>query len=124
MPQRLFTLLAGTGLAITGASAAAQVFPEGATTPGAAEVRKHLEGKVFDVGLADGTSWRLEYKSNGYFFVNTSTGFNGSGQWQAEDGRLCGQLRGGDRSCNEVRFSQDRMHLKRNSGEVIQYRAK
>ena len=81
-------------------------------------------GKVFDVSLADGSSWRLEYKSNGYFFVNTSTGFNGSGQWQAEDGRLCGQLRGGDRSCNEVRFSQDRMHLKRNSGEVIQYRAK
>jgi len=122
--QRLFTLLAGTGLAIAGATADAQTFPEGASTPDAAAVRKHIEGKVFDVALADGTSWRLEYKSNGYFFVNTSTGFNGSGQWQAEDGRLCGQLRGGDRSCNDVRFANELMHLKRNSGEVIQYRPK
>ena len=118
--QRLFTLLAGIGMAIAGATAAAQAFPEGVTTPGAAELRKHLEGKVFGVSLADGSSWRLEYKSNGYFFVNTSTGFNGSGQWEAEDGRLCGQLRGADRSCNDVRFLQDLMHLKRNSGEIIQ----
>lgn len=122
--QRLFTLIAGTGLAMAGLNAQAQAFPEGATTPGADEVRKHLEGKVFNVALAEGIAWRLEYKSNGYFFVNTSTGFNGSGQWQAEDGRLCGQLRGADRNCNDVRFVQGLMHLRRLNGEVIQLRPK
>ena len=105
-------------------AAQAQQFAEGASTPNEAAVKKHLDDKVFSVKLADGTSWRLEYKASGYYFVNTSTGFSSSGQWKAEDGRLCGQLKGRDRSCNDVRFHQDQLHLKRDSGEIIQLIAK
>ena len=101
------------------ASAIAQGFPEGATELSATDIKKKVGDRVHDVSLADGVTWRLEYKSNGYFFVNTSRGFNGSGTWSAEDGKLCGHLKGGDPSCNEVRLHQDVLHLKRGSGEII-----
>jgi len=119
--ERLILSLVGVSLAFASLTAHSQQFPEGASTPTAADVKKYLDDKVFKIKLADGNSWRLEYKSNGYFYVNTSTGFNGSGQWQAEDGRLCGQLKGRDRSCNDVRVHQDLLHLKRDSGEIIRY---
>lgn len=122
--KRLIRILISACFALASMNAHSQQFPEGASTPTAPDVKKYLDDKVFSVKLADGNSWRLEYKSNGYFYVNTSTGFNGSGQWQVEDGKLCGQLRGGDRSCNDVRFHQELLHLKRNSGEIIQYISK
>ena len=99
----------------------AQGFPDGASTPNAEELKKRLGGNVFSVKLADGTSWRLEFKSNGYFFVDTSTGFRGDGQWTADEGKLCSQLRGRDRTCNDARIHKDVLHLKRDSGEFIQY---
>ena len=118
--KQLIPIPLWAGLAFAPLAAHSQQFPEGASTPNEADVKKYLDDKVFNVKLADGNSWRLEYKSNGYFFVNTSTGFSSSGQWKAEDGRLCGQLKGRDRSCNDVRFHQDLLHLKRDSGEIIQ----
>lgn len=42
--------------------------------------------------VADGNGWRLQYNDNGYFFVNTTNGFNGSGKWHTEMSRLCGEL--------------------------------
>ncbi len=102
-------------------SAWAQGFPEGATTPSADELKQRLGSNVFSVKLADGTSWRLEFKSTGYFWVDTSSGFKGTGEWTAEDGKLCSQLRGRDRACNDVRIHQNLLTLKRDSGEIIQY---
>jgi hypothetical protein len=81
-------------------------------------------GARASVDLADGSRWRLEYKANGYFFVNTSSGFNGTGDWRAEDERLCSRLRGRETSCNEVRDVAGVLHLKRDSGEVIALRAR
>src|SRR4029453_12396437 len=78
-------------------------FPAAGRPLPAGALKDAVAGKTFNVDLADGTRWRLEYKPNGYFFVNTSSGFNGTGQWRAEEGRLCAQLRGRDTSCNEVR---------------------
>ncbi len=94
-------------------------FPSDSRPLPAAALKDSIAGKVFTVALADGTRWRLEYKANGYFFVNTSTGFNGTGDWRAEDERLCTRLRGNDPSCNEVRGAGGLVYLKRNSGEVI-----
>ena len=102
----------------------AQEFPAGAAELSAAQIRERLQGKVFDVKLADGLSWRLEYNARGHFFVDVSNGFRGKGEWTAEDGRLCGQLAGRNRSCNEMRLHQDRLHLKRDSGEIIQFVAR
>jgi hypothetical protein len=100
--------------------ALAQEFPEGSSVPNGEEIKKYLEDRVHDTKIADGTTWRLEYKSSGYFFVNTSRGFNGDGKWQVEDGKLCGQLKGRDRSCSEVRMHKGVLLLKRDNGEVIQ----
>lgn len=94
-------------------------FPADLPKPSAEAVKQRLSGKTFAVKLANGTSWKLDYKSNGYYFVNTSTGFNGSGTWQTAEGQLCGQPRGEPLTCNEVRDRADGLVLKRQSGEVI-----
>ena len=108
---------------LVGASASAQTvpkeFPADGTTPPAAALKERLAGKVYSVTLADGTHWRLDYRSNGYFFVDTSTGFRGTGDWHTDDGKLCASLRGGNSSCNEVRDIGGVIYLKRDSGEVI-----
>ena len=122
--KRYCLSIVAIGLASCSLAARSQQFPEGSSVPTAAQVQNYLDGKVFSVKLSDGNVWRLDYKSNGFFFVNTSSGFNGSGQWQAEDGKLCAQLKGRDRSCNDVRLHQDLMHLKRDNGEIIQYTVK
>lgn len=97
----------------------AQAFPDGASELSDIELMQRLSDRVFDVKLADGVSWRLEYKSNGYFFIDTSNNFRGDGKWAAENGKLCGQLRGRDRTCSDVRLHQDILHVKRISGEIM-----
>jgi hypothetical protein len=94
-------------------------FPAASKSVSAAVLKEAIAGKTFTVDLADGSHWRLEYKSNGYFFVNTSSGFNGSGDWRADEERLCTRLRGEALSCNEVRDVGGVLYLKRISGEVI-----
>ena len=49
-------------------------FPIDAVATSADDLRGRISGKVFKVKLADGTTWRLEYKANGYAFVDTSRG--------------------------------------------------
>ena len=78
------------------AGASAQAFPAGAVSPAADEIKSRLAGNVFSVALADGNSWRLQYTSHGYFYVDTNQGFRATGEWRAEDGKLCAQLRGRD----------------------------
>ena len=119
MSQQLNCVVAAV-LVVLQTTALAQEFPQDSLEASNVEIRKYLEDRVHDVKLADGTTWRLEYKSNGYFYVNTSRGFNGDGQWQVEDGKLCGQLRGRDRTCNEVRLLKGVLLYKRDSGEIIQ----
>ncbi len=113
------TWLVGTALMMQLATALA--FPAGASTPSAAEIRKYLEGKVLDAKLADGSTWRLEYKANGYFYVNSSMGFNSNGPWNTEDGKLCGRLQGRDHVCNEIRMHEGVMLYKRDNGEVLKF---
>jgi hypothetical protein len=51
---------------------------------------------------------------------DTSTGVRGKGEWRAEDGKLCSQPPGRNWGCNDVRLINDVLHLKRDSGEIIQ----
>jgi len=122
-------LLVCSASALCAGAALAQValpieFPAGSRPMPAAALKDAIAGRTFNVDLADGSHWRLEYKANGYFFVNTSGGFNGTGDWRAEDERLCTRLRGREPSCNEVHDAGGVLHLKRNSGEVIALRAR
>ena len=48
-------------------------FPTDQPKPSADVVKQKVSGKTLDVKLANGTSWRLEQESNGYYLVNTST---------------------------------------------------
>ena len=122
-------LLLCSACALCSAAALAQAtlpieFPADSKPLSAAALKDAIAGRTFNVELADGSRWRLEYKTNGYFFVNTSSGFNGTGDWRAEDARLRTRLRGGDLSCNEVRDAGGVLHLKRDSGEVIALKAR
>ena len=112
----LCLLLAATALA---QGALPIEFPSTSKAMSAPALRDALSGKAVNVDLADDTRWRLEYKANGYFFVNTSTGFSGTGDWRADEERLCTRLRGGEMSCNEVRDAAGTLYLRPNSGEVI-----
>ena len=102
------------------AQSAAEDFPAGATALSAAQIKERLDGKVFGVKLANGMTWRLDYNARGHFFVDVSSGFRSKGEWSAEDGKLCAQLAGRERSCNEMRLHQDLLHLKRDNGEIVQ----
>ena len=57
-------------------------------------------------------------------FVDTSAGFRGDGSWTTEDGKLCSQLRGSDRVCNEMRIHNNLIYALRVTGEVVQYTPK
>jgi hypothetical protein len=94
-------------------------FPPEATTPTAAALQTALAGKVFNVKLADGVTWRLQYQTNGYWFINTSRGFADTGKWSTQDGQLCG---GGKRikdTCNAMRLQGGTLYMQRDSGEVV-----
>ena len=117
-PRVLASLLA------LGAIGAAQAFPDGATTPSASALAQHLNDRVFGTALADGTALRIEFKSSGYLFIDTSRGRNLKGEWRAEDGRLCAKMNGDD-ACNDARFHEGLLFIKRAiNGEVIRYQPK
>ena len=107
-------------LAATAATCAAE-FPEGTSVPTAEEFKQRMSDRKFGVTLANGTTWRIEFKANGYFFVDTSTGFRGAGEWRPENGRVCTKLRGSDESCADGRILDDHLHFKRTDGEIIRY---
>jgi hypothetical protein len=118
--MRIVRFITGAAASAAATLCLAQDFPSGVTVPTTAEIRQRLTGKVFDVKLANGTSWRLEYESNGYFFIDTSTGYKDSGKWRSEDGKLCHEPSKTKASCNDFRVSASSQFLKRNSGEIIQ----
>ena len=99
----------------------AQAFPDDATPASADEISKRFAGKTFRVSLADGGSWRVEYKANGYYFFNASSGFTDSGEWKSEEGKICNKGRRGGSSCNEIRVKEAAIYLKRDSGEIVQF---
>lgn len=109
-----------------GALGGAQAFPEGATSPSATALKAHLDDRVFATALADGTTWRLEFKSGGYLFVDTSRGGSFKGEWKTEDGRICTKMGlGAEVACSEARLHDGMLHVKRAAnGELIRYTPK
>lgn len=95
-------------------------FPADATIPTASDLRARLAGKAFIVKPASGPSWRLDYKENGFVFLNVSTGRADKGQWRVEDGKLCSEWTKVPSGCSETRMHGDSVYLKRSStGEVV-----
>ena len=113
-------LLLVAPLSVLAQSAPPTEFPADAKPVTGDELHKRLSGKVFAVKTADGSTWRLEYKSNGYVFVETSQGFRDTGTWRVEGDQACGNWQKGGRSCSAFRVKDDGLFVRRSSGEVIQ----
>jgi predicted small lipoprotein YifL len=115
-------------LAVFAASAQApsgpQEFPADAKPLSADELKTRTTDKVFRVALANGSSWRLDYRGNGMFFINVSpSGYGDNGKWRVEESRLCTEPQKSKASCNDVRLLGDALYLKRDNGEVIKLEA-
>ena len=115
-----------TGLACLGlfsSLAQAQVqtdFPPETRIPDAAAIRQQLADRSFEVKLADGSSWRIEFKSSGYMFLDTSKGVRDSGTWRSEDGQWCFDMQKFGKGCNTTREKDSQLYFKRiSNGEVV-----
>lgn len=108
--------------AVAATSIQAQTFDDTTAAPTADEIKTILGGNVFTVTIADGTSWRLQFNKNGYYYINTSTGYTDDGEWHTENGKLCVKPKKTAPACNDARVSQGLLVLKRLSGEIVVYR--
>lgn len=95
-------------------------FPEGAIPATAEQLKARLTDRVLAARMTNGDDWRFEYKSNGYFFLNTSRGYADSGKWRAEEGKVCADMQKSGPACSDVRIVNDVLYMKRASnGEVV-----
>ena len=86
-------------------------------------LRQALSDKKYTVSLADGSNWKLDYKANGYFSITTSTGFNGSGTWKLEAGKLCTSGKEIAATCGFVQQRGDSLFMRRSANnEIIEFR--
>ncbi len=112
---RITYLLAGC-LASTAASA--EDFPEGSSPLSPESVSAAIAGKVFSVKTAQGSTWRWQFKTDGYFFIDIGS-FSDTGKWSAKDSSLCSEARQIKYSCNELRTVGQDLLLKRDNGEIV-----
>ena len=81
-----------------------------------------MAGKVYRAKLTDGATWRLEYKKNGYVFLNPGSGLSVSAKWSAREGQLCSEWNRIPSSCLETRSNSEAVYIKRANGEVVALR--
>ena len=106
---------------LTTAQAMTTTFPEGSAELTPEALHAALAGKVFRVNPENGKAWRLQYRDNGYFFLNVDGGYNDSGTWSVKDSSLCSEGRKIAASCNPMRLKDGRLYLKRDNGEVVEF---
>ena len=76
-------------------------------------------GKIYAVKLPNGTSWKWDFRSNVYYYFNTSDGFSDTGKWNIKETKLCTEGRKINASCNEIRKLGDILNYKRDNGDVV-----
>jgi hypothetical protein len=93
-------------------------FPSDAQPVSADALKSRLSDKVFGAKMANGTVWRLEYKANGYLFVNAGP-VSDSGKWRVEEGKVCADMQKSGSACSEFRILGEALLMKRASnGEI------
>lgn len=117
----LCILTAALSTLATAQTSSTGAFPSDAVAASASEIQQRFAGKTFDVKLADGGSWHVEYKGDGSFRLKMNNGFSDTGDWKTEDGKICSKGRKIGSSCNEIRTQGDTIFLKRDSGEIVQF---
>jgi hypothetical protein len=83
-------------------------------------LHQRVSGKVFTGRPADGVTWRLEYKTNGHAFLDTSNGFRDTGKWRVEGSKFCADWQRASGGCSEARVKGNIVYVKRiSNGEVV-----
>jgi len=97
-------------------------FPDDSTPLTNEALRERVAGKVFRLTAHNGMTMRIDYKTNGFAFFDTSTGGRDSGPWRVEEGKLCADWRRATGGCSEVRALGDKLYIKRvSNGEVLAF---
>jgi len=88
-------------------------------------LKARLAGRVYGTRSSDGRDWRIEWKSNGYVFVDLSNGYKDSGKWTVEEGKSCSDLKKTGSSCSDMRLVGDVLYMRRASnGEIMELKPK
>ncbi len=119
MRARFLTLAFAPALAAA-QSAPPSEFPPTAQSVAPAALQAAVAGKVLRAKPAQGPAWRLEFKDDGYAFLNTTTGSSDTGRWSVEGTQLCVQWQRANGGCSEARLQDATVWIRRTSnGEVI-----
>jgi hypothetical protein len=76
-------------------------------------LRQRMAGKSFKTLAADGQEMRLQYKSDGFAFVDTSRGFRDTGKWRVEGKNVCVDWNRAPSGCSEARAKGEFVHIRR-----------
>lgn len=82
-------------------------------------LRTRVNGKAFSYKTAAGGTVRVEYKDNGYAFVNVGSS-NDSGKWRVEESAVCVEWSRFQPGCSEFRSLGETLQVKlRSNGEIV-----
>ena len=113
-------------VAVLTVAAASQAFSQSAPTTFPTEsvplvpaaLQEAIAGKTYTVKLVDGTSWRWQFNSNGYFYFNSGN-FSDTGKWNIKESALCSEGKKIKASCNEIQQQGANLFLKRDNGDIV-----
>lgn len=96
-------------------------YPPEAVALGPEVIQQRLAGRVFSVKPADGSTWRLEFKDTGWFYIDTDRGYRDSGKWRIDGTQWCADLSRSGVSCSELREKDGQLYYRRvSNGEIVQ----
>lgn len=82
-------------------------------------LRVRVSGKAFSYKTAAGNTVRVEYKDNGYAFVNVGSS-NDSGKWRVEESTVCVEWSRFPAGCSDFRSLGETLQVKlRSNGEIV-----
>lgn len=94
-------------------------FPAEALAVEDAALQQRLAGHVYRAQLADGATWRLDYRRNGYVYLNTGSGFSDTGKWSAQGGQMCIEWNRAPSGCLPTRATAGQVFIQRGNKEVV-----
>ena len=97
-------------------------FPVDAESVEGDALRQRMAGKSFTAVAADGLEMRLQYKDNGFAFIDTSRGFRDTGKWRVEGKNVCTDWSRAPSGCSEARRRTGQLRGRGGRADVRQRR--
>ena len=95
-------------------------FPDGAVPMAPEDLSARIGGKVHRIKFFDGSAARVDYKANGYAYLDMSSGYRDSGKWRVDGTKFCVEWQKASSGCSEARLKGDTVFVKRvSNGEII-----